>query len=533
MLYPFLIIEAKKEYKAPGFRYLEMQTAFPIRRLLKVQEVLRASSGADLDPLVWFFGYQGEEWRLYAGVLDGPKTVVYDLWHGTIQSEDGALQLFLIVEFIWSWARDIYHPLILRCVRGDTDNVARRLSASMELVNLSVSSSVTSPMQSSSDHTHTLSSTIIEELEDSDPMDLETEHGEDSSNTSTEDGSSAGTLNEWDREAGEKDNESRSLTRVHSTVQNADSHAFLRWTYPPFTESGIQCIIRHSNLVNFEFHRSFLLEGNENLNLPTEGHTLAHMREICHSVVLSRRQIYEIGEYWTGQPTVDFSEDLQSDYDQLWTAFFYCISSLKPPCWEIHRELYCIAYIKTNRSEPFTPISNDRDNYSKESKFPELIRALSSIRNLTGSDSVSTAFKEEAYVLSPDPGGPEWIRLPGHITGASFETKDIIYRTSTSFLHIHPPDGASQEQPISLLDDNDEIGMIVVRPSSWEAGAQFCLFVFSEECLVNDTLLSVILNRTIHEREFHFATQEHKLWSTEEKRALKAWMARMDTLRSF
>jgi hypothetical protein len=37
---------------------------------------------------------------------------IYEIWQGTIQSQDGALQLLLIVEYIWSWARDVYRPAI-------------------------------------------------------------------------------------------------------------------------------------------------------------------------------------------------------------------------------------------------------------------------------------------------------------------------------------------------------------------------------------------------------------------------------------
>jgi hypothetical protein len=50
---------------------------------------------------------------------------IYDLWQRTIQSQDGALQLLLIVEYIWSWARDVYRPaiktLIEKSMIGDRD----------------------------------------------------------------------------------------------------------------------------------------------------------------------------------------------------------------------------------------------------------------------------------------------------------------------------------------------------------------------------------------------------------------------------
>jgi hypothetical protein len=76
LIYPFLVIEAKRERNAPGFRSVERQTAFPIRRLLRVQEDLRrARQSESFDPLVWFFANQGEEWRVYAATMHNGKSV--------------------------------------------------------------------------------------------------------------------------------------------------------------------------------------------------------------------------------------------------------------------------------------------------------------------------------------------------------------------------------------------------------------------------------------------------------------------------
>jgi hypothetical protein len=69
LLLPFLILEAKREKGAPGFRAIEMQTAFPIRSLLNLQDKLKRDSRRVLHPLVWFFGFQGDIWRLYAGTV--------------------------------------------------------------------------------------------------------------------------------------------------------------------------------------------------------------------------------------------------------------------------------------------------------------------------------------------------------------------------------------------------------------------------------------------------------------------------------
>ena len=65
---PFLVVEAKKEENTPGFRAIQYQTAFPIRRFLQAQNDLYSRELSSEFGLVWFFAYQGELWRLHAGI---------------------------------------------------------------------------------------------------------------------------------------------------------------------------------------------------------------------------------------------------------------------------------------------------------------------------------------------------------------------------------------------------------------------------------------------------------------------------------
>jgi hypothetical protein len=78
LICPFLVIEAKKEENVPGFRAIETQTAFSIRRFLKIQADLRMASQMNHEPLVWFCAFQGDEWRLYAATLDDKTVVRHD-----------------------------------------------------------------------------------------------------------------------------------------------------------------------------------------------------------------------------------------------------------------------------------------------------------------------------------------------------------------------------------------------------------------------------------------------------------------------
>ncbi|GFG15825.1 hypothetical protein IFM61392_09180 [Aspergillus lentulus] len=120
LLFPFLIMEAKSG-KHGDMAAVEMQTAFCIRRLLRLQLELRKAGGENVcgpfEPLVWFLSWSGERWNV-AGcfVKDSCESIewltVY-LWSGDLTGEDGSLQLLLIIDYIFDWARDVYRQSLL------------------------------------------------------------------------------------------------------------------------------------------------------------------------------------------------------------------------------------------------------------------------------------------------------------------------------------------------------------------------------------------------------------------------------------
>jgi hypothetical protein len=81
ILLPFLVVEAKKEHDAPGFRAVQCQTAFAIRRLLMAQDNLLKQFPSSEPPLVWFFAFQGEQWRLQICTYDDSKAPVVSSLH--------------------------------------------------------------------------------------------------------------------------------------------------------------------------------------------------------------------------------------------------------------------------------------------------------------------------------------------------------------------------------------------------------------------------------------------------------------------
>lgn len=68
LLFPFLLLEAKREEDAEGFQSTEMQTAMPIRHALSLQYELaklvqRCGNSLELPggPFAWFFAYCGDD----------------------------------------------------------------------------------------------------------------------------------------------------------------------------------------------------------------------------------------------------------------------------------------------------------------------------------------------------------------------------------------------------------------------------------------------------------------------------------------
>ncbi|KAJ5364539.1 uncharacterized protein N7496_010252 [Penicillium cataractarum] len=133
VVFPFLLLEAKSAKSADSdWNSVQLQSAFPVRTLLRTQELLNnmtePHAKQQADPLVWLLMNRGEDWRVsaayvYNGAAEKPGTVgtteyqIFDLWGGSVTSKNGALQLLLIVDYVFEWARDIYREDILNKLR--------------------------------------------------------------------------------------------------------------------------------------------------------------------------------------------------------------------------------------------------------------------------------------------------------------------------------------------------------------------------------------------------------------------------------
>jgi hypothetical protein len=77
LLFPFLVLEAKSGTSDSDWHSIQMQTAFPIKAFLDIQDRLRRATGQrskwHAGPLVWFFANKGEDWRLSAAYMEQGK----------------------------------------------------------------------------------------------------------------------------------------------------------------------------------------------------------------------------------------------------------------------------------------------------------------------------------------------------------------------------------------------------------------------------------------------------------------------------
>lgn len=150
ILFPFLVLEAKSSSAGDSWHAIQMQTAFSIKTLLDTQHRLHSVVGArskwETGPLVWFLANRGEDWRISLAYTEAvrakPRTVgtieyvspnfrlaihsvivltlkkrIVDVWRGSILTRDGALQLLLLIGYIFDWARDAYRVNIIRELR--------------------------------------------------------------------------------------------------------------------------------------------------------------------------------------------------------------------------------------------------------------------------------------------------------------------------------------------------------------------------------------------------------------------------------
>ncbi|KAF2175980.1 hypothetical protein K469DRAFT_755936 [Zopfia rhizophila CBS 207.26] len=497
MLYPFLVIEAKKGKDAPGFRSIERQTAFPIRRLLNMQRTLMKSCHISAEPaLVWFFAYQGEDWRVYGATVEDVKTRVYDLWHGTIESHDGALQLLQIVDYIWTWARDIYRPQIKACLLGDDPRAAipsfLRSMRSLSVQSISSDSSVSSsePVADPKEPRNSESGNDIEQ-------DIEMEIDE--LPTSQKD------VPQHKRD----DDFSRNYPP-----------GFRQWIIRHTLEPELSHFgtIRHSNIVSFSFHIRKISDVDLYLSTHTsdfdrgERATLLKLEKI--SVSFRVENLIREARVWSNDDTLN----IDSHGHETVRASFLFQTRCRPEDWHIVRDVYCIVW---PLREPDTGRLLSRPTKVVNHAVEHL--NMDDIRGLRGQRSSWAALDAYTLVGATENNfrrGLSW-RRPMDVylsTNVMHACVDLLQEkrlfsahwSSSTVANINDwNSGAFQQYRFLNLPGltrpvEPSGALIAVKPEWWpEETPKFCLFVHQEKTYDNARVLENLLEQTLRQRKFY------------------------------
>ncbi|KIW91594.1 uncharacterized protein Z519_07561 [Cladophialophora bantiana CBS 173.52] len=146
LLFPFLLLEAKSEKSSDGFSKIDSQSGFGLRNLLQLQRNLEHATienrQSGMKPLVWYLAYRGEVWRLSGAYVEEtnkdsePNYRILQLWEGNINYEKHALQLLLIIDYIFDWARDVYRRDIISGLLSLATNASHSLVADTDVGSL-------------------------------------------------------------------------------------------------------------------------------------------------------------------------------------------------------------------------------------------------------------------------------------------------------------------------------------------------------------------------------------------------------------
>ncbi|KAH7067282.1 hypothetical protein BKA63DRAFT_521878 [Paraphoma chrysanthemicola] len=506
IMLPFLVVEAKQEQDAPGFRAIQSQTAFVVRRLLMAQKDLLHDVPFGEPCLIWFFAYRGEQWRLHVGTHDDSRAPIkiYDLWEGTMQRQDDALQLLLIVDYIWSWARDIYRPSVRKAVQESFLDGRDMSPASTDRFRQSLSlSSAPTPAP---------------EPEEFDTMQIDDREA---------DTTGVFVSSAPEAEDGQIDQSG------HATVYPACDHSFLQWAKghkaaPSWTEFGS---IRHSNIIQFDLQVFKAHRKDYEPALTWFGSIAAVQR----TFLLSSEQLLQLVALWN--PSAQHLCDLNSTDSLRVSILFY--THFDQCTWQIRRGLTCILWQHFSSERMLADESTlrehslDRHAETTMSEFDDLKEAILDVQQMSGRTSVCCALRNTIMLLSQSDYGLRWIpgndSHPEALSPEDFAHDDPVKhiaipaspdRQASSGSHLAQQ--SSSLPPELFLDDRTGDSMLIVRPNFWpEECPKFCLFVLRDEYPDDYELLHQLLAEARVKKNF-YGDHDYK-FSRADGKILRNW----------
>jgi hypothetical protein len=435
---------------------------------------------------------------------------LYDLWQGTIQSQDGVLQLLLIIDYIWSWARDVYRPKV-RAIHKSMYN-SRSLSPA------------------STDRYRQSSTISITRSATPGPPEYDQERMDGIVVTSENTRSQVHNLTHGFRQ---EDKTFGLVVRADTTKNN-----LLQWGVdhehaPPWTTVGS---IRHSDVVDFEF-RYFVTN-------------LDHFDEDYDDVSPLRLVLYRCSFYTTQQGLrriknlwlANATEATGADPGAFIPVTFIFQTYFDPATWQIKRVLTCIEW-KNDVEEP-----DDLWQQTKAAAIriqPQVEGHVLSVQRLHRRTSVWYALKGVTLVFSAIDDdkfkNKAWYSLESleeskttfmalstqlNLNGHNLELK----HHSSALLRVSGPTDNSLGTPDLGVELDTKTGptMLIVRPSSWPTTSpKFCLFVLDELMGDSQDDLSQLLEEAKQARNFY--GEANFRFTMEDWKTLRRWCKALST----
>jgi hypothetical protein len=437
---------------------------------------------------------------------------IYDLWIGTIESYDGALQLLQIVDFIMTWARDIYRPQVRNSL-SDHDADFRELSPTS-----------TNPFARSESVSSVLSSQSISHAVETRGLNVHPLEND---------------------------------FYFHRNTQDASSHPFLKWSN--FTDISaplpVQTSIRHANIVAFSFRALLMPRLREDVHILLQSSVLNQdmrekpldlleaLKQPRYSILLRRKHIWELAKDWTGEDMRHDDTASSTNSDEVVRAVFFFRTICQSHTWQIEREVCCII-----SSLVATEVDSPPDNELLLSRRLQVCVALSQVRNLFGKESVSYALRNFGLILRhsqyPDVGGSQFkwaspsnqenTSITQYLALISAANRDsgtsrVRQLHTVGLREVLPVQAAAPRFLPPISEDAGKAGaMLAVRPSGWPVECpRFCLFVLPEDGIDNKVRLGQLLHAAIEDRNFYFADSDtaHGLptWDATDWKLLRDW----------
>jgi hypothetical protein len=441
---------------------------------------------------------------------------VYDLWHGTVESLDCSLQLLQIVDYLWTWARDIYRPQIRQCLCALAPTI-REISPSTD-GSLSRSQSVLSELRLRP-FTAPQIDAVMEDDQHADNF---------------------------------------APQAVPSAAQN-NGIGLLQYSpnWPSKEQCGFpQTGLRHSDLITFSFRAFHCPTHDQVLRYPQFGSGYKTAAESFDSllqpgsiVVLRYGQMGDVERAWTGREATTISTPVPAAMlEERKYVYFYFHTFCRRKDWQIVRELNCVSWDLADVQRHSAAVRREAFSatYSKAEKFDHyatLVALLSMVRDISGKASVSYALNNTRLILSNIPtseDGSSQMRWAEGRSPQLEQFENFAWRSywPPHFYHERAQTVALKQSEREGVGDIVPVpkemgqmgGILAKKPQSWPAQCpRFCLFVFLDIEASERDRLRQLLSNVVQQREIYGAIdeksgQEELFIDAEDRRLIREWL---------